>query len=93
MCRGFTTDRDSIYQQLKELKRNGYIQFDIGIYKLGDDIYISTDEGEPCSPVFIMKDNKLVITREQIAQLKNGEMTWKETLSNGLIEYIDCQRI
>lgn len=89
-CKGFTTDREGIYQQLKQLKHNGDLPFDVSIYKIGNDIYISTDEGRPCRPVFIMKNNKLVITKAQIKQLAKGELTWKETLSMGLIEYIDC---
>lgn len=59
---------------------NNYIS--ISFYRERNEIIINTDDGRFCRPLYIMKNNKLLLTQKHIDKIKNGSYTWDDLISN-----------
>lgn len=55
-----------------------------------DEILIETSKGRARRPVIIVENGKSKLTQEILAQLQKNEITWKDLLTKGVIEYIDA---
>ncbi|CAD7936998.1 unnamed protein product [Amoebophrya sp. A25] len=57
------------------------------------EIKIFTDAGRAMRPLYVVdeKSQTLAIRRQHIQALKDGQMRWGNLISEGLIEYIDCE--
>ena len=85
-----------LFKHLKKLKSCGILNIYIGIIfdikRL--EIRICNDGGRLIRPLFKVKNNKLLITKNIIKRVKNKEMLWDDLLTNfkideSVIEYID----
>ena len=72
----------------------------LGIFKLlktkkrdilNKEIRIFTDEGRIYRPVYIVKDNKLVIRKTHINLLKHQIKTFNDLVNTGMIEFLDVE--
>lgn len=86
------TDKpECVYSELKRLKLNSGIAPETGIVwniQAGE-IHIYSDAGRCYRPLFVVQDNKLLITQKMLQQLKNKEITWSYLIENGIVEYLD----
>jgi DNA-directed RNA polymerase II subunit RPB2 len=81
---------------LKDKKNQGIINVYTSVifnYKMGE-IRVCNDGGRLTRPVLRVKNNKLLLKKSTLQQLKTGELTWDDLLTNcrlenALIEYID----
>ena len=93
---GISRDPLTLYQELKKKKHKGIINIYTSIvfdYQRMI-IRICNDGGRMTRPVFKVKDNKVLITKEIITKLKNKELFWNDLLTDcrieeSVIEYID----
>ena len=98
----FITDKpDKITNLLRNMRRVGILNIYISIIWdiSNNQIKILTDSGRCCRPVYIIKNNKFVIKKEDINKLKNKILNWDSLLvkslvdinqiSEGVIEYLD----
>lgn len=53
------------------------------------EVYISTEGGRLCRPLFVVVANKILFDRKIISELQAGEMTWTQLLTTGTVELID----
>ena len=67
-------------EYLKGLRRNGIINIFTSIsWNIQSmEIIILTDGGRICRPLYILKDNQLVIKPEHIKSIKNGKLDWNK---------------
>ena len=93
---GCATDPIELYRDLKQKKHKGIINIYTSIIfdyqRLV--IRICNDGGRMTRPVFRVRDNKALITKDIIEKLKNKELQWIDLLtdcrlSDSVIEYID----
>lgn len=77
---------------LKEERRNGKLPSVFNIYynKEGNEILINTNKGRALRPLIVVKNGKSKLTKEHVLRLERNEMTWKELVSQGVIEYLDA---
>lgn len=82
-----------IIEHIKELRRRGELDNEISIiFKINDnEIRINTDSGRCIRPLYIVKNNKLLIKQKHIKLIKDGIYEWKHLIRDGLIEYIDVE--
>lgn len=82
-----------LVESLRALRRSHEIDKEISIVRdiTENEIRISSDSGRPCRPLLIVKDRKLLITKEDIQAIKNLTMRWDDLLSAGKIEYLDVE--
>tara|TARA_B110000444_G_C18849944_1_gene604761 strand:- start:935 stop:4540 length:3606 start_codon:yes stop_codon:yes gene_type:complete len=93
---GITNEPIELYNNLKEKKYKGIINIYTSIvfdYKL-QEIKIRNDAGRLTRPLFKIKNNHLIYTKNIINKLQNNELNWNDLLYTGnisesVIEYVD----
>ena len=87
-----------LYRSLKEKKYKGFIHIYTSItFNMYEKIiYIYNDSGRLVRPVYKMKNNELLITKEICKKLDSNELNWDDLLvshtnGNSVIEYIDSE--
>lgn len=77
---------------IREERRSGKLPSVFNIYydKDYDEIIISTSKGRSLRPLIVVTDGKSRLTKEHLIKLERNEMTWKELVSQGIIEYLDA---
>lgn len=93
---GITKDPLTLYNSLKNMKYTGIINIYTSIvfdYKLKE-IRVCNDSGRLCRPVLRVRNNKLIINKDILNDLKTTKIIWEDLLTNtnipdSVIEYID----
>ncbi len=90
---GFCRDGEKLVRFLRELRRSGKLHYEISVAHIKtqyvDEIYINTDAGRFLRPVFVVKDGKLVYSREHAEALRRGEIGFEDLVRMGVVEYLD----
>jgi DNA-directed RNA polymerase subunit B len=90
---GFCRDGEKLVRFLRELRRSGKLHYEVSIAHIKtqyvDEIYINTDVGRFLRPVFVVKDGKLIYSREHAEALGRGEIWFKDLVRMGVVEYLD----
>ncbi|OQS55135.1 RPB2 [Ecytonucleospora hepatopenaei] len=88
---GVTEQPAETVQTLRELRRCGEIESEISIVFdiKEDEICITSDAGRPCRPLFIVKNNELLVTKEDVEDLKSIKKKWDDLIREGKIELLD----
>jgi DNA-directed RNA polymerase II subunit RPB2 len=97
---GIHQQPETLVPELKNMRRSGVINIYTSIsWDINqNEIYIFTDEGRLCRPLYIVDNNQLQINMDTIQQLETNELRWENLLiretnpqNKALIEYIDNQ--
>lgn len=85
-------DSDKLIHNLRSLRRQGYIPYDISLAfdRLNNEINIFTDAGRKCRPVFVVTDNKILLDKPKLDEIIKENKGWQDFISEGLIELIDA---
>jgi DNA-directed RNA polymerase II subunit RPB2 len=102
---GQSFEPKQLVDKLRTLRRNGILNPYISIawYIQFNEIQIWTDWGRLCRPLYIMRDNKFVITNQFANDIDKKALLWKDLLyvnkpqdvdleemeDNAIIEYVD----
>lgn len=81
----------SLYQRLKRMKRQCQINPDTSIVFQGNQIRICTDCGRLMRPLFLVEEDHLVATKEDIDLIDEGNMDLMTLLEKGIIEFVDAE--
>lgn len=95
---GSHQDAYKLLQYLKDQRRKGVINYEVSITydSAFNEIKVFTDSGRFTRPVFIVEDNKLLITSELLEKIRNKELKWYDLLTGSnptkraVIEYLDA---
>jgi DNA-directed RNA polymerase beta subunit len=96
---GVTRFPTEIQNELLNLRRSGSINYEVSISydKKAQEIFVMTDAGRTCRPLFIVRDGELLLKKSHIEEIKKGYWdqppgnTWSKLLCQGFIEIIDKQ--
>lgn len=90
---GIISDPVSLVNSLKALRRSQEIDKEISIvYDVNDDeVRVTSDSGRPCRPLLIVKNNKLLITKDHIDKIRTLELKWDDLLRLGVVEFLDVE--
>ncbi|MFT4303908.1 MAG: DNA-directed RNA polymerase subunit B [Candidatus Woesearchaeota archaeon] len=88
---GDVEDANEFIQQLKNERRKGVLSSNVNFkYKEKEDgIYVESSPGRTRRPLIIVKDGKSLYTDSIVKQLQKNELTWKDLVEQGIIEYLD----
>ncbi len=80
-------ENNSIISELKKLRKQGKIPFDVSISQVKEGIRIFTDEGRVMAPYLVVKNGALI----PLPFLPEGAscLAWSSLLESGVIEYLD----
>ncbi|MBD3313443.1 DNA-directed RNA polymerase subunit B [Candidatus Woesearchaeota archaeon] len=79
-------------QNVIHSRRKGEISFNLNInYNTEmDEVHIDNSKGRVRRPLIIVKEGKPILTEKHIQQLEKGEITYKDLVNQGVIEYVDA---
>ncbi len=90
---GFHDSPKELTKLIIERRRLGKInpQVNVAVHEETNEIYINTDAGRVQRPLIVVENGKPKLTDEHIKMVKNGQLTWKDLLSQGILEYLDAE--
>lgn len=98
---GVHRDPAALVQTIKRLRRCGDISYEVSVVRdvREKELRLFTDAGRVCRPLFIVEDQRLVLTKTHIQQLEVESdpeqgverMKWKDLVEQGVIEYVDAE--
>ena len=90
---GIHPDGKKFVEELRERRRKGEIDREINVcyYEESNDVVINCDAGRVRRPLFVVKNGKLLYTKQMQEKVKKGEMSWSDLINSGVIEYIDTE--
>lgn len=83
---GCTSDHNALAAILRRERRSRTIPSDTCIAIDGQSLYIWTDSGRVSRPVFVANNGKILITPENVIDLKAGRLKWDDLFSLGVVE-------
>jgi DNA-directed RNA polymerase II subunit RPB2 len=89
---GMIDTPNKLVQEMKELKVSLNINCETGVVYdiLNNQVRINTDPGRTMRPLYVVRDNKLSITKDRIRRMKNNYRDgWFQIMLEGHVEYID----
>ena len=89
---GSVKNEDEFIQKVKEQRRNNKLPIQLNIRKDNSlqTISISTEAGRVLRPLIIVENGISKLKKEDLIQIKQGELKWKDLLEKGIIEYLDA---
>lgn len=81
---GNTSEGEKLVSVLRKARRGGQLEKDVSISILDNVVHVSSTSGRLCRPLLIVHKGKLVYRDDE-------QMTWKECLIRGYIEYLDSE--
>lgn len=82
-----------IVDEIRRKRRNGLLNHEINIAVFHDmkEIRINTDSGRIRRPLIVIENGKPKLTKMHIEKIKNGEISWNDLITSGIIEYLDAE--
>lgn len=79
-------------RKFRTLRRRGQIPTFVSVYENKDHktVYLASDGGRVCRPLIIVKDLQVQVKASHLTDLNKGLRTFDDFLSEGLLEYLDC---
>jgi len=89
---GSVSDAKSFAQSLRDQRRSGQISDNINVHfaKELDAIYVESERGRVRRPLIVVKNGMPLLTDKHLKGLQKKEITWKQLVAEGVIEYLDA---
>ena len=89
---GNVDESDNFVSKFKEMRRTNKLPSELNVYfdKKLNEIHIESSRGRVRRPVIIIENGKSKLTQDIINRCVKGEMSWKDLITNGVIEYLDA---
>jgi DNA-directed RNA polymerase II subunit RPB2 len=99
---GVHRDPAQLVETIKRLRRCGDISYEVSVVRdvRERELRLFTDAGRVCRPLFIVEDQRLVLTKDHVAALQVEEveeqpelkrMKWSQLVDTGVVEYLDAE--
>ena len=98
---GVHRDPAQLVHTIKRLRRCGDINYEVSVVRdvREKELRLFTDAGRVCRPLFIVEDQRLVLTKEDVHSLQDDveegsdlvKMKWSDLVDKGIIEYLDAE--
>jgi len=84
---------DVLIKKLRDLRRQLKIDFSVSIsyHEENNEVQIYTDKGRTLRPIAILDEGKSRFLEKHLKDLREGTITWKNILEQGVVEYIDAE--
>ncbi len=66
-------------------------QVNIAFREDTDDVRVNTDAGRVRRPVVVVEGGKPRLLQETIDKVKSGELSWRDLVNGGIVEYLDAE--
>jgi len=84
---------EQLISKLRELRRQGKMDLTVSIsfHEENNEVQIYTDKGRTLRPIIILDEGRPRFTQKHLTDLREGTITWKNLIEQGVIEYIDAE--
>ncbi|KAG7848739.1 hypothetical protein KL941_001557 [Ogataea angusta] len=88
---GTTRFPNVFVSKFRHLRRTGKLSAFVSIFTNVHQsaVHIAADGGRICRPLIIVENGKAKVTAEHLKRLRDGEWSFDDFLTNGLVEYLD----
>ena len=89
---GTIDEPESFVKNLTEERRKGSVHSNVNFYfdKQLDELWIESSKGRVRRPLIVVKDGQTLLTDKHLTQLQKNEITLKDLIEQGVIEYLDA---
>ncbi|MEM3647210.1 MAG: DNA-directed RNA polymerase subunit B, partial [Thermofilum sp.] len=95
---GYSYSGEALVKEIKNLRRRGllppeiniaYYEFNYGS-RIVKEIYINADSGRIRRPLIVVEDGLVKLTKDHVAKLSLGKITFDDLVGNGIIDFLDA---
>ncbi len=89
---GTVDNAQEFIEKFKQERRKGKIQSLVNVYHNKDlnEVYVDFSRGRARRPLVVVENGASKVTKEIMQQLERKEVTWKDLVNQGVIEYLDA---
>jgi len=82
-----------LLETIRLKRRRGDLNSNVNIayYPESNEVQINCDAGRARRPLLVVKNGKIVLSKEIVERVRIGELTWNDLISRGVIEYFDAE--
>lgn len=90
---GLHKNPTKLVNQFKRRRRQGRIRSEVSIRHDSEnrDVFINTDRGRILRPLLVIEDGDLKLSKENLENIRSGEWTFNDLVSNGVVEWVDAE--
>jgi DNA-directed RNA polymerase subunit B len=90
---GLHKDPHKLVAHFKRRRRRGHIRPEVTIRHdvINRDIFINTDKGRILRPLLVIDNGSLVLTKGHLEGLRAREVTFRDLLNDGVVEWVDAE--
>jgi DNA-directed RNA polymerase subunit B' len=90
---GTHDDPVELVENIRGQRRSGMLpdQLNVTLYEDIHELIISSDMGRARRPALVVEDGVPLITEEHIEKLRDGEISFRDILNMGFVEYLDAE--
>ncbi len=90
---GFHPDPKKLTKEIISKRRENTLdeQVNVAFHEDTNEVYINTDAGRVQRPLLIVENGKVKIKPENVKQLEEKKITWKDLFEQGFLEYLDSE--
>ncbi len=90
---GMHANGKELVQKLREKRRSGLLSSEVNVayYEEENDVIVNCDCGRLRRPLAVVEKGKLLISRKNLDDLKEGKKKWIDLTNEGIVEYIDAE--
>ncbi len=89
---GTVEHKDAFIKMVKDERQKAKLPYGINVYynERLNEVLLETSKGRARRPLIIVEQGKSKLAKEHLSKVKSGEMSWKDLIANGIIEYLDA---
>jgi len=90
---GIHTNGKELVQELRKKRRKGLLNSEVNIayYEEENDVIVNCDCGRLRRPLAVVEKGKLLISKKDLSDMKEGKKKWIDLTNEGIVEYIDAE--
>ncbi len=89
---GTVKDAQAFVESVLSERRSGKVDTNVNVRfdDSLDAVFVETAAGRAQRPLIVVKEGKPLLTDRHVEQLRKGELSWSDLVSQGVIEYLDA---
>lgn len=96
---GYSYSGEALVKEIRNLRRRGvippevnvaYFEFNYG-GRIVKEVYFNADSGRVRRPLIVVEEGMVKLTKDHVAKLSMGKITFEDLINNGVIEFLDAE--